>query len=182
MPNSPKLTEEQRRLAANNIGLVGEMIKRVEMANGLGMNRDDLFADGLSSLVNCARRFDPKRGVRFSTYACNGIFRNATSDLRDRAHRLNSLRSFVNNHPPKQHYHMPPTQMELDEEAQLVKDMIATIPEEDRETFLRHVMHGEKICDIVGRDESLYNKRRSFGNKIRAIKDKLRKRFAHCAV
>ncbi len=77
VPSHPLLTrQEERRLSrtrrgrrdlvVNNLRLVGALAKRYR---GLGLPIEDLIQEGAVGLMNAARKFDPRRGTRFSTYA-----------------------------------------------------------------------------------------------------------------
>lgn len=56
-----------------NKGLVFGMIHRVAQRSDLDV--DEWISDGMLKLDNCVRRFDPWRGLQFSTYFCNAIWR-----------------------------------------------------------------------------------------------------------
>ncbi len=55
-----------------NLGLSYEMLRRTRFTN---VDEDDLLSEGLRALVDAVEAFDPWRGYRFSTYACNAIYR-----------------------------------------------------------------------------------------------------------
>jgi len=55
-----------------NLGLCYDMIRRSRFSN---VDDDDLFSEGLRALCDAVEAFDPWRGYRFSTYACNAIYR-----------------------------------------------------------------------------------------------------------
>lgn len=60
-------------IVQRNRGLVHLMVARFRTA---GVEADDLFSDALLALLRSVERFDPWRGVRFSTFACNVILRD----------------------------------------------------------------------------------------------------------
>jgi RNA polymerase primary sigma factor len=65
--------EELRDLLVNhNMGLVYEMLRRSRFRN---VDQDDLLSEGLMALLRSVQTYDPWRGYRFSTYACNSILR-----------------------------------------------------------------------------------------------------------
>ncbi len=75
----PKRNEWVRRWSAireylveRNLGLVYSMIGRFTSSN---VDEDDLLSDAMFGLTRAVDRFDPWRGFRFSTYACNVIAR-----------------------------------------------------------------------------------------------------------
>ncbi len=59
-------------LVERNLGLVYSMISRFAASN---VDEDDLLSDAMFGLTRAVDRFDPWRGFRFSTYACNVIAR-----------------------------------------------------------------------------------------------------------
>ncbi len=59
-------------LIVANLGLSYEMLRRTRFTN---VDEDDLLSEGLRALVDAVEAFDPWRGYRFSTYACNAIYR-----------------------------------------------------------------------------------------------------------
>jgi RNA polymerase sigma factor (sigma-70 family) len=59
-------------LIESNIGLVHSILTRFRSQN---VDYDDLLSDALIALQRAVERFNPHRGFRFSTYACNCIIR-----------------------------------------------------------------------------------------------------------
>jgi RNA polymerase primary sigma factor len=59
-------------IVERNLGLVYSMISRFTSSN---VDEDDLLSDALFGLTRAVDRFDPWRGFKFSTYACNVIAR-----------------------------------------------------------------------------------------------------------
>ncbi len=59
-------------IVERNLGLVYSMIGRF---SNRGSDEDDLLSDALLALTRATDRFNPWRGYRFSTYACNVIAR-----------------------------------------------------------------------------------------------------------
>lgn len=75
------LTEEQRRLVADNIGLVGVHLRR--FVGNLSVprrdrEREDLFQEGCLGLIQAAQRYDSERGIPFAAFALPRIH-NAVS-------------------------------------------------------------------------------------------------------
>jgi RNA polymerase primary sigma factor len=64
--------ELQDRLVNRNLGLVYEMLRRNHFRKA---DQDELLSEGLMALLRSVQTFDPWRGFRFSTYACNSILR-----------------------------------------------------------------------------------------------------------
>lgn len=60
------------RLVEANLGLVYDLIGRSRFD---ALDRDDLNSEGMMALLRAVDTFDPWRGFRFSTYACNAILR-----------------------------------------------------------------------------------------------------------
>lgn len=60
------------RLVEGNLGLVYDLIGRSRFAN---LDRDEMSSEGMMALLRSVDTFDPWRGFRFSTYACNAILR-----------------------------------------------------------------------------------------------------------
>jgi len=63
----------RERLVNNNMGLVYEMLRRSRFRNA---DQDELLSEGLLALLRSVQTYDPWRGFRFSTYACNSILRS----------------------------------------------------------------------------------------------------------
>jgi RNA polymerase sigma factor (sigma-70 family) len=74
-------------IVERNLGLVYSMMTRLRLAHA---HYDDIHSDGLMALVRAVERFDPWRGVRFSTYACNLIVRDLIN-VSKRAARYRNL-------------------------------------------------------------------------------------------
>lgn len=64
------LTDEQRRLVESHLGLARTVARGFR---GLGLSPEDLEQEGVFGLAEAARRFDPGRGVKFSTLASHWI-------------------------------------------------------------------------------------------------------------
>lgn len=79
--------EIRTALVKRNLGLVFLGVRRVSAP---GLDRDDFFGEGMLALVRAVDRFDPWRGVRFSTYAYNSIIR-ALARIRGRADQYRRL-------------------------------------------------------------------------------------------
>jgi RNA polymerase primary sigma factor len=60
------------RLVKANLGLVYDLIGRSRFDN---LDRDEMSSEGMMALLRAVDTFDPWRGFRFSTYACNAILR-----------------------------------------------------------------------------------------------------------
>lgn len=60
------------RLVSANLGLVYDLVRRSRFKN---IETDELVSDGLMALLLAVDAFNPWRGYRFSTYACNAILR-----------------------------------------------------------------------------------------------------------
>jgi RNA polymerase sigma factor (sigma-70 family) len=62
----------REHIVEKNMGLVYSMIARFGSRN---VDEDDMLSDALFALARAVDRFNPWRGYRFSTYACNVIAR-----------------------------------------------------------------------------------------------------------
>lgn len=60
------------RLTESNLGLVYDLIGRSRFDN---LEREEMTSEGMMALLRAVDTFDPWRGFRFSTYACNAILR-----------------------------------------------------------------------------------------------------------
>lgn len=67
-----RYNQVRTRLVEGNIGLVYDLIGRSRFAN---LDRDEMSSEGMMALLRAVDTFDPWRGFRFSTYACNAILR-----------------------------------------------------------------------------------------------------------
>ena len=78
IPMTDRLTWARRwqrireHIVQGNLGLVYSMIGRF---SGKRLDEDDVLSDAMLSLTRAVDRFNPWRGYRFSTYACNVIAR-----------------------------------------------------------------------------------------------------------
>jgi len=59
-------------IVEQNLGLVYAMIRRVGMRR---LDEDDLLSEAMLAMTRAVDRFNPWRGYKFSTYACNVIAR-----------------------------------------------------------------------------------------------------------
>jgi RNA polymerase primary sigma factor len=59
-------------IASDNLGLVYDLYKRSRIVN---VDGDELLSEGMMALTRAIDTFNPWRGFRFSTYACNAILR-----------------------------------------------------------------------------------------------------------
>ena len=96
LPNFPLLSEKEtfrllgksrkgdrkarEKLVNSNFRLVFNIVKRFE---GRGYDQDDLFQIGIIGLIKAIDNFDPKFGVKFSTYAVPLIIGEIRRFLRD---------------------------------------------------------------------------------------------------
>ena len=68
-----------------NLRLVHHVLRRYRSLAALGVDLDELYQVGCIGLVKAVRRFDPGRGLRFSTYAVPLILGEIQRHLRDTA-------------------------------------------------------------------------------------------------
>jgi RNA polymerase nonessential primary-like sigma factor len=69
-PDGSGLSYQQWRLVVHNLRLVVWMARKVRR---VGMTLSDLVQEGCTGLMIAARRFDPNRGFRFTTYAFHWV-------------------------------------------------------------------------------------------------------------
>jgi len=62
-----KIKEIRNRLIVANLGLIGKAID--EFFSEMKMSWEDMFQEGIEGLSEAIDRFDPERGICFSTYA-----------------------------------------------------------------------------------------------------------------
>jgi RNA polymerase primary sigma factor len=60
------------RMTEGNLGLVYDLIGRSRFES---LEREEMVSEGMMALLRAVDTFDPWRGFRFSTYACNAILR-----------------------------------------------------------------------------------------------------------
>lgn len=75
---------ERNKLAEENIKLVVVIATRMKMGLPHRVALDDLISDGNLGLLSAASRFDPSRGVKFTTWASKRIRGAMMDGLRDR--------------------------------------------------------------------------------------------------
>ena len=69
--------EERNKLIISHINLARKMAKRYQAA----FLREDIFAAGLEGLVHASKKYDPKKGYKFSTYCRHWIRAKITATL-----------------------------------------------------------------------------------------------------
>jgi RNA polymerase sigma factor (sigma-70 family) len=79
------LEKERDRLVLPNLRLV---LKEVFRYHPTGMRRSDLFQEGILGLQKAVFRFDPERGIRFSTYATYWIRQSIRKSLIDKSRMI----------------------------------------------------------------------------------------------
>jgi len=80
-------TSVREHIVQENLGLVYTMVSRFRARE---TDRDELISEGMFGLTRAADRFNPFRGFRFSTYACNVIARAMMrrGKIQSRYHKL----------------------------------------------------------------------------------------------
>lgn len=68
-----RYNQVRARVVEGNLGLVYDLLGRSRFE---AMDRDEMTSEGMMALLRAADTFDPWRGYRFSTYACNAILRS----------------------------------------------------------------------------------------------------------
>lgn len=80
-----------------NLGLVYEMRRRYRVPE---VDDDDYSSSGLWALYQAALAFDPWKGFRFSTYACNAIIRGYRHAWKSLLRRRRLMREYVDRTNP----------------------------------------------------------------------------------
>jgi len=87
------LSASEQTMVTENIGLVHHIASRVVHRFPSDFDRDDLVQVGTLGLIDAVRRFDPDRGVRFSSFAGRRIEGAITDYLRSTDWAPRSVRS-----------------------------------------------------------------------------------------
>lgn len=77
-----RLTPEQRQMVERNVALVEHIVKRLMCRFPSSYERDDLVQTGILGLIEASTRFDPSRGIAFSTFAGRRIQGSIIDQLR----------------------------------------------------------------------------------------------------
>ena len=80
MNNMKALTESQRALVEENLGLISYAMKKLPIY--LFESPEDAFQIGTIGLMKAARSYDPSRNILFSTYAMPCIMNELRMELR----------------------------------------------------------------------------------------------------
>lgn len=72
---------DTERLAAQNLPLVPFIVRKFANRHHRPVTDDDLSA-GMDAIYRAAELFDPNFGTKFSTYACNAIYRRLQREMR----------------------------------------------------------------------------------------------------
>jgi RNA polymerase primary sigma factor len=79
--------DTRSRIVSSNMGLVLAMAKRVQYE---GVEFTDLISEGSMALLRATEKFDCGRGLKFSTYACQAIFK-AFSRVAKQVYRYHNM-------------------------------------------------------------------------------------------
>lgn len=90
---SNALSADEQQMVVDNLGLVHHIVTRVMHRFPSDYARDDLVQVGTLGLIEAVGRFDPDRGVRFSSYAGRRIEGAITDHLRSTDWAPRSVRS-----------------------------------------------------------------------------------------
>jgi RNA polymerase sigma factor (sigma-70 family) len=74
----------REHIVNQHLGLVYEMLRRSKFQD---VDRDELLSEGLIALLRSVESYNPWRGYRFSTYACNCIIRAFLREARRQIRR-----------------------------------------------------------------------------------------------
>lgn len=78
----------RNRAAEANVRLVASTVSRLGLGAGGHLTHDDLIQEGALGLLQGLARFDPNRGVRFSTYASYWIVQAITRAIQKREREI----------------------------------------------------------------------------------------------
>lgn len=92
-PPTGGLDRDEKQAVMDNLGLVHHIVTRVMHRFPSSYTRDDLVQVGTLGLIEAVRRFDPERGVRFSSFAGRRIEGAITDHLRSTDWAPRSVRS-----------------------------------------------------------------------------------------
>lgn len=87
------LSASEQTMVTENLGLVHHIASRAVHRFPADFDRDDLVQVGTMGLIEAVRRFDPERGVRFSSFAGRRIEGAITDYLRSNDWAPRSVRS-----------------------------------------------------------------------------------------
>lgn len=130
-----------------NLGLISVVAKRyAKFGEKHGMTFEDLFHEGVPGLIKAVERFEPKRNVKFSTYA---IWWIRAAIQRALVNKARMIRVPAHLHIKKRGFQIPSEPASLD----------APIPSgpRDHETTLHDVI----ACEKPTPDEELHSKERA---------------------
>ena len=74
--------EKRNELVKNNLKLVSFIVSRLAIGLPSWIDRRDLISSGVIGLIDAAKHFDPKKGVKFETYASTRIKGAIIDELR----------------------------------------------------------------------------------------------------
>lgn len=105
-----RLTDEQRQMVEDNIGLAGFIAKRY--VNRTPFDYDELFSMCCEALCKAAIIYDSKGKWKFSTIACNTMKGRISNRLQDDKHLNEYFLEDMNYHSPVTY--MPPVEEMVD--------------------------------------------------------------------
>ena len=106
-----------------NLGLVGKVVRDIYCP--LHVEKEDLFQEGVLALYLAATKFDPGRGVAFSSFAYMCI--------------LNKLRNYIRSQKSNLYiedlYYQPKVNQVMEEEKIELKETVNTLPLKEKEVI-----------------------------------------------
>lgn len=112
-----KLTAEQCQMVEDNIGLVGYIAGKY--AKRTPLDYDELFSICSEALCKAAMSYDPSKGWKFSTIACNTMKIRISNRLRDDKHLNDCYLEDINYRHPSST--MPPVEEMVDMQNTIIK-------------------------------------------------------------
>ena len=112
-----RLTDEQRQMVEDNIGLASFIAKKY--INRTPLDYEELFSICCEALCKAAMTYDPSSKWKFSTIACNTMKGHISNRLRDDKHLSDSYLEDINyRHPASV---MPPIEEMVDMQNTIIK-------------------------------------------------------------
>lgn len=118
-PAETGLSDEQRALVRDNVGLVAVHIRRNvrNLASGRAdRDYEDLFQEGCCGLIQAARTFDPAKGIPFAAFALRRIHTAVSGALYESASPIRHPRRRSRKSSNPAGPHTPPKVFQLDDD------------------------------------------------------------------
>ena len=95
-----RLDKKQRDLVADNLWVVKALARKIYSKVSSGrLELEDLEGFGYLALCRCATRFDPGKGVKFSTYSYPRVRGSMLNGIRDQGRTVRLPRTIISLRP-----------------------------------------------------------------------------------